>query len=86
MSQELLERLDIPADADAEEAAAIAAVIGAHLRDQEREAQAEREAETWDGKKWAFAGRLRGTRGHSGRVPDGAPTNAWAASGRADRF
>ncbi|WP_435358893.1 acc operon protein [Haloarchaeobius sp. DFWS5] len=85
MSQELIDRLDIPADADAEEAAAIAAVIGAHLRDQERKAQEESE-ETWQGKKWSFAGRLRGTRGHSGRVPDGAPTNAWAASGRSDRF
>ncbi|WP_267640172.1 acc operon protein [Haloarchaeobius amylolyticus] len=86
MSQELLERLDIPDDADSEEAAAIAAVIGAHLRDRERQAQQEEEEETWQGKKWAFAGRLRNTQGHSGRVPDGAPTNAWAASGRADRF
>ncbi|WP_439026978.1 acc operon protein [Haloarchaeobius sp. DT45] len=85
MSQDLMERLDIPADADAEEAAAIAAVIGAHLRDQEQKAQEESE-DTWQGKKWAFAGRLRAIRGHSGRVPDGAPTNAWAASGRADRF
>ncbi|WP_435364360.1 acc operon protein [Haloarchaeobius sp. DYHT-AS-18] len=85
MSQELLDRLDIPADADAEEAAAIAAVIGAHLRDRELQAQEESE-ETWDGKKWAFAGRLRATRGHSGRVPSSAPTNAWAASGRSDRF
>ncbi|WP_435333402.1 acc operon protein [Haloarchaeobius sp. TZWWS8] len=85
MSQELLDRLDIPDDADAEEAAAIAAVIGAHLRDRELQAQQDSE-ETWQGKKWAFAGRLRATTGHSGRVPDSAPTNAWAASGRADRF
>jgi hypothetical protein len=83
--QDVMTRLDIPDDADEEEAAAIAAAIAAHLRDRERAEQEETE-ETWDGKKWSFAGRLQATRGHSGRVPDAAPTNAWAAAGRADRF
>ena len=86
MSQELLAALDVPDDATDDEAAAIAAVVGAHLRDLEAQAAEEDEAETWSGKRWSFAGRLRSTRGHSARVPDGAPTNAWAASGRADRF
>ncbi|PSQ49354.1 acc operon protein [Halobacteriales archaeon SW_6_65_15] len=44
------------------------------------------EAESWDGKRWAFAGRLRGLQGRAGRVPKRAPTDAWAASGRTDRF
>jgi hypothetical protein len=86
MSQDLLAALDVPDDATDDEAAAIAAVVGAHLRDLEAQAASEDDEETWTGKKWSFAGRLRSTRGHSGRVPDGAPTDAWAASGRADRF
>lgn len=83
---DLLDALDVPDDATDDEAAAIAAVVGAHLRDLEAQAAEGAEVETWTGRKWSFAGRLRGTRGHAARVPDGAPTDAWAASGRADRF
>ncbi|WP_256297285.1 acc operon protein [Haloarchaeobius salinus] len=86
MSQDLLAALDVPDDATDDEAAAIAAVVGAHLRDLEAQAAEEDEEEAWSGKKWSFAGRLRSTRGQSRRVPDGAPTDAWAASGRTDRF
>jgi hypothetical protein len=81
--------LSIPDDADSDEAAAIAAVVGAHLRDQAAlAAAAEGEpVATWDGKKWAFAGRVDGLQGRrSARVPDGVPTDAWTASGRTDRF
>ena len=79
--------LTIPDDATAEEAAAIAAAIGAHLRAQEAAAAAEDEAEeTWQGKRWSFAGRLRGLQGRDARVPASAPTDAWTASGRTDRF
>ncbi|WP_368408087.1 acc operon protein [Halorussus pelagicus] len=80
--------LRIPDDATDEEAAAIAAAIGAHLRSQEAAAAAaaESDEETWDGKRWSFAGRLRGVQGRAGRVPTSAPTDAWAASGRSDRF
>jgi hypothetical protein len=79
----------IPDDATDEEAAAIAAAIGAHIRAQEAAAAAAAESEdeeTWDGKRWAFAGRLRGLQGRAGRVPKSAPTDAWSASGRTDRF
>jgi hypothetical protein len=78
----------IPDDATDEEAAAIAAAIGAHLRDREAAAAAaESEAEeTWNDKRWSFAGRLRGLQGRAARVPQGAPTDAWASSGRTDRF
>jgi hypothetical protein len=78
----------IPDDATDEEAAAIAAAIGAHLRAQEAAAAAAAadDEETWQGKRWSFAGRLRGLQGRAGRVPKSAPTDAWAASGRTDRF
>ncbi|UPV74621.1 acc operon protein [Halorussus limi] len=80
--------LRIPDDATDEEAAAIAAAIGAHLRAQEAAAAAAEsdDEETWQGRRWSFAGRLRGLQGRAGRVPTSAPTDAWAASGRSDRF
>lgn len=84
---DLLAALSIPENAESEEAAAIAAAIGAHLTDRERAAAAvAEETETWSGEKWAFAGRLETTTGQSGRVTDGTPTDAWTAAGRADRF
>ncbi len=80
--------LVLPDDATEEEAAAIVAAIGAHVRDVELAAAAAAAAseETWDGKRWSFAGRVRGQQGRSVRVPTTAPTNAWAAAGRTDRF
>ena len=81
--------LRIPDDATDEEAGAGAAASGAHLRAQEAAAAAAAESAadaTWHGKRWSFAGRLRGLGGRAGRVPTSAPTDAWAASGRRDRF
>jgi hypothetical protein len=92
MSEELVERLSIPDDADDAEAAAIAAAVAAHLRDAERAAAAAAAAAaestpTWDGEKWGFAGRIESTSGRRiRRVPDGAPTDEWAAAGRVERF
>ena len=77
--------LRIPEDADAEEAAAIAAAIGAYLADQER-APADEDAEDWQGRQWAFAGKLRNTSGTARRVPRAVPTDPWSAAGRTDRF
>ena len=83
----VLSALSIPADADEAEAAAIAAAVGAHVTDLERAAAASGEDEaSWRDRKWSFAGRVRGLQGRAARVPDGAPTDAWAASGRTDRF
>ncbi|WP_160133386.1 acc operon protein [Halococcus salsus] len=77
----------IPDDASSEEAAAIAAALGTHLGDQERAAAARSEAkETWDGKRWAFAGRVAALQGRQVRVPKSAPLDGWAAAGRSDRF
>ena len=54
--------LSLPADADAEEAAALVAAVGAHLRDQRVAAAAaaaasEDETDSWAGRRWQFAGR-----------------------------
>ena len=79
--------LELPPDASREEAAAIAVAVGAHLRDRAAAAAAAtEEEETWDGRKWAFSGRIEGTQERRVRVPNGAPTDAWAASGRTDRM
>jgi hypothetical protein len=87
---ETLDGVSIPDDANPEEAAAIAAAVGAHLRDQEAAAAAAAAAaeseETWNGRRWAFAGRMRCLQGRAVRVPDGAPTDAWTAAARTDRF
>lgn len=79
--------IDVPADASDEEAAAIAAAVSAHLARLEAEAAAAGDAEeTWEGDRWAFVGRIAGMDGHSRRVPDGAPRDAWTAAGRRNRF
>lgn len=84
-----LSGLTIPDDASDAEAAAIVAAVGAHLRDSEAaaaEAAAGESEPTWDGERWTFAGRVERLRNRRVRVPDGAPTDAWTAAGRADRF
>ncbi|SEO70237.1 hypothetical protein SAMN04487948_104258 [Halogranum amylolyticum] len=84
----LVDKLDIPENANPDEAAAIIAAIGAHMRDQEAAAAADGEdEETWQGRKWTFASRIEALQGRSvQRVPDGTPTDAWTAASRADRF
>ena len=79
--------LTIPEDATDEEAAAIAAAIGAHVRDLELAAAlAAAGEETWDGKRWSYAGRIQSQQRRTIRVPRDAPTNPWTAAGRTDRF
>ena len=81
--------LTVPETASVEEAAAIAAAIGTHLRDQQAAAAAlaaQSEDVTWEGKRWAYAGRLDGLTGRAERVPASAPTDEWTASGRTERF
>ncbi len=79
--------LSIPPTATPAEAAAIAAAVGAHMRDQQMAALAAAaaaadEAVTWDGRRWEFAGRIEGLSGISRRVPREAPTDEWTAAGR----
>lgn len=81
-------RLPENADADEDEAAAIAAAVDAYLRAAAVAASVEagRPAEPWAGVRWAFAGRLAGLGLPVGRVPASAPRSRWAAAGRADRY
>ncbi|APX95950.1 hypothetical protein [Natronorubrum daqingense] len=80
--------IDLPADASDEEAAAIVAAIGAHVHDHALAiaAAASESEETWDGKRWSFAGRIRDRQQRTVRVPRESPTDPWAAAGRTDRF
>jgi hypothetical protein len=81
--------LDLPPDADRDEAAAIAAAVGAHLHDRAVAAAAAEAAaagDDWSGRKWGFAGRIEQLQQRRVRVPDGAPPDPWAAAGRTDRF
>ncbi|WP_235027985.1 hypothetical protein [Halorubrum sp. JWXQ-INN 858] len=82
-----LDGLSIPDDADDAEAAAIAAAVGAHLRDREvAAAEAADDDASWHGRRWAFAGRVDRLQGRPVRVPTGTPTDPWTAAGRIDRF
>jgi hypothetical protein len=79
--------LSIPPTATPAEAAAIAAAVGAHLRDQQMAAiaaaaAADGEELTWDGRRWQFAGRVEALSGVSRRVPREAPSDDWTAAGR----
>ncbi|GGL24900.1 hypothetical protein GCM10009037_05520 [Halarchaeum grantii] len=83
--------LTIPESASEAEAAAIVAAITAHLSERRALAvaaarDAADESASWDGEKWRFAGRLDAIGDTGKRVPDGAPTDAWSAAGRAERF
>ena len=83
--------LHVPEAASPDEAAALAAALGAHIADQEAAAAAAAgeadadESDTWDGKRFAFSGRLAALTGRGGRVPRSAPTDPWTAAGRMDR-
>ena len=82
--------LRIPPQASDREAAAIAAAIGAHLRDGEPtttdDDRDEAIARSWQGRRWAFAGRMQQVQGRAVRPARGAPLSGWAAAGRTDRM
>lgn len=81
-------RIEVPPAASEEEAAAIVAAIGAHVRDREAAAAAAAASAepSWEGDRFAFAGRIEDIQGRSVRVPKSTPRDAWTASGRTDRF
>jgi hypothetical protein len=76
----------IPDDASDEEAAAIAIALGTYLADRERAAAGESTEPSWDGHRWAFAGRLAALGRRPVRVSLDAPSDPWAASGRTNRL
>jgi len=82
--EDLLSRVDLPADATAAEAAAIAAAIGAHLA-AENAAEGE-PAPSWDGERWSFSGTVAQLQNRTVRVPTNAPTDPWSAAGRTTRY
>jgi hypothetical protein len=79
-------------DASTDEAAAIAVAVGAHLTDRQRAAAAAAAAaaaddgDSWNGRQWSFSGRVEATQKRTVRVRSDAPTDAWSAAGRAERF
>jgi len=77
-------------DADEAETAAIVAAVRTHLAEQTAVVAAdEAESENTGGReghRWQYAGRIEGLQQRTVRVPEGAPTDDWAASGRTERF
>lgn len=77
-------RLDIPDDADADEAAAITAVVRMLLAEAETEAACDGESTSPD--SWRLAGRIAALQTRRVRVPRDAPRDEWTAAGRTKRF
>ena len=74
----------LPDDADAAEAAAIAATVRAHLAATDADGD---DAESgWPGDRWRFRGRVDALQRRRVRVPAAAPRDAWTAAGRTDRY
>lgn len=73
---------DLPATATTDEAAAVAAALAVHLDDEKRDP----DTDTWDGKRFQFAGRIAAVTGTPRHIPRGAPTDDWTAVGRSDRY
>ena len=78
--------LTLSPDATEDEAAANTAAVEQWLA-AERRARDDGSGtdDPWDGRRFAFAGRVAKLTGESVRVPDGAPADPWTAMGRLDR-
>lgn len=76
--------LDIPESAGPDEAAAIAAVIRAHVAASEDETATD--DWSWSPDRWSYAGRIEALQGRRVRVPVDSPRDPWSAAGRTDRF
>ena len=75
----------LPDDADAAEAAAIAATVRAHLAAGDEVGDGGG-ASAWTGRRWRFRGRVAALQHRRVRVPSTAPPDAWTAAGRTDRY
>ncbi len=80
--------IGIPDSATPEEAAAIAAAVGAYLDAREDAPDTGERARDngWDGDRWRFRGRIKALQSRSVRVPKDAPSDPWQATGRTERF
>ena len=79
-------RVDVPNDADDEEAAAIAAAVRAHVSADDDGDEAAAADRGWKGRRWRFRGRIDALQQRQVRVSTGAPRDAWTAAGRTDRL
>ncbi|CAI50274.1 propionyl-CoA carboxylase small subunit [Natronomonas pharaonis DSM 2160] len=79
-------QVEIPPDADADEAAAIVAAVRSHVAALEAAADDGDADDDWHGDRWRFTGRLNSLQNRRSRVPTDAPRNEWAAAGRTDRY
>jgi hypothetical protein len=79
-------QIDLPDDADAAEAAAIAAAVRAHLAAGDGDDDDAARTGGWAGRRWRFRGRIDALQRRHVRVPTGAPEDAWTAAGRTDRY
>jgi hypothetical protein len=80
--------IDVPDSTTPEEAAAIAAAVGAYL-DAGKDASGGEKPDESDGPdddRWRFRGRIEVLQSRSVRVPEGAPADPWRAAGRTERF
>ena len=78
-------RVDVPDDADDEEAAAIAAAVRAHVSADDDGGKAT-DDRGWKGRRWRFRGRVDALQQRQVRVSTGTPRDAWTAAGRTDRL
>lgn len=79
-------RLQLPADATPDQAAAIIVAVEQWLAAEARAAADDQPtSEGWDGRRFAFAGRAEKLTGEPVRVPSGAPSDPWTALGRVRR-
>ena len=79
-------RVDVPDDADDEEAAAIAAAVRAHVSADDDSNEEATDDRGWEGRRWRFRGRVDALQRRRVRVPTTAPRDAWTAAGRTDRL
>ena len=79
-------KIDLPEDADEDEAAAIVAALNAHVGAQIRAAADEEGSDDWNERQWSFASRIGDIQHRRVRVPRHAPRDPWTASGRTRRM
>lgn len=80
------EWLTLPKRATDEEAAAIAAAIGAHLQDRAAAAAATADDGGRTEQPWTLVGRIEASGGTASHVPETAPADAWTVAARQDRL
>ncbi|MFC6943208.1 acc operon protein [Salinirubellus sp. GCM10025818] len=78
--------IELPEDADEDEAAAIVAALNAHVSAQLLAVADEEDGDDWNERQWSFAGRIGDLQHREVRVPLAAPRDPWTASGRARRM